>query len=173
MALYRIFNGPAPTTAAQVKRATSTSIRTMLQVQLGATIVGRLTSWGISFDGFAAALPVAVELFETSVAATGLTALVTADIIRMDGGALIGGNPVTELILVGTGATGYTADTTCTEGTPANVRMFDCQLLPPTGPYVFQFPLGREPVIQAAKNVRIRVTAGTTVNAICWMDIEI
>ena len=173
MSLYLIANGPAPTTAAQVKRATSTAIRTMLQVQLGATVTGRLVEWGISFDGFAAAQPGQVEIFETSVAATGLTALATADIIRLDGSALIGGNPVTELILVGTGATGFTADTTCTEGTPANVRMFDAQLIAPTNQYVKQYPLGREPVIQAAKNVRIRATFGTTVNAYAYMILDI
>lgn len=173
MSLFLIANGPMPTTAAQVKRATGTAIRTMLQVSLGAHAPARLVEWGCSFDGFAAALPGQVELFETSVAATGLTALATADIVRLDGAAVSGGDPVTNLILVGTNATGFTADTTCTEGTVANARMFDMQLVAPTSQYVKQYPLGREPVIQISKFVRIRMTFGTTVNAYCYMILDI
>ena len=51
--------------------------------------------------------------------------------------------------------------------------MFDVQLIAPTNQYVKQFPLGLEPVIQISKFGRIRVTAGTTVNAYCYMIVEV
>jgi hypothetical protein len=55
MPLYKIFNGPAPTTASQVAVTTSTVIKTLLQVKPGATQVLQIVEWGISFDGSAAA----------------------------------------------------------------------------------------------------------------------
>jgi hypothetical protein len=51
-----------------------------------------------------------------------------------------------------------------TEGTVANCNMFDLQLIPPTGQYVKQFPLGREPSTALSTFVRVRVTAGASVN---------
>ena len=169
MALYTIWNGPAPTTAAQLKVTTGTVVKTLLQISSSATKPAKIVEWGISFDGFAAALPISVELIETDVAAT-VTAHVTAGIVKTDGEALAGGDPVTNLIPVGTAATGYTASA---EGTIAATRVLDTQLVAPTNQYVKQFPLGREPIIQISKFARIRVTAGTAVNALCYMVIEI
>jgi len=51
--------------------------------------------------------------------------------------------------------------------------MFEAQLIAPTGQYVKQFPLGREPVIQVNKFGRIRVTFGTAVNAYAYMIVEV
>lgn len=169
MAIYLLANGPMPTTASQATVTTGTAIKTMLQVKPGATLTAKILQWGISFDGFAAALPIKVELLETDVAAT-VTAFAAADITKVDAAALAGGDPTTSSFAVGTTSSGYTSTS---EGTITAVRMFDVQLLPPTGPYVLQFPLGREPVIQVSKFARIRVTAGTAVNAYCFMYIEI
>jgi hypothetical protein len=169
MALYLIPNGPMPTTAAQAVVATGTAIKTMLQIKASATKPFKIKEWGISFDGSAAATPIKVELLETDVAAT-VTASATADITKLDGEALAGGDPVTNLIPVGTTSTGYTGTA---EGTITAVRMFDPQLIAPTNQYVKQFPLGLEPVVQISKFARIRVTAGTTVNAYCYMIIEV
>lgn len=169
MALYQIFNGPSPTTAAQVAVTTGTAIKTLLQVQLSATTIGRIVEWGISFDGSAAATPIKCELLETDVAAT-VTAHVAAGIVKFGADALQGGDPTTNLIQVGTGATGYTGSA---EGTITVTRMFDCQFIAPTNQYVKQFPLGREPVIAISKFGRIRVTAGAAVNAYCYMTIEV
>jgi hypothetical protein len=169
MALYLVANGPMQTTAAFAPVTTGTAIKTMLQVKPGATVVARVVEWGISFDGSTAATPGKVELIETDVAAT-VTASVANDITKYDADALAGGDPTTALISVGTSATGYTATA---EGTITAVRNFDLQLLPPTAPYVKQFPLGREPVLQAGKFGRIRVTFGTAVNAYCYMVLAI
>jgi hypothetical protein len=169
MALYWIGNGPMQTTAAFAPVATGTSIKTLLQVKPSATVVAKIVEWGISFDGSAAATPGKVELIETDVAAT-VTASVAADITKLDGNALSGGDPTTNLIQVGTSATGYTGSA---EGSITAVRSFDVQLIAPTNQFVKQFPLGREPIIQVAKFARIRVTFGTTVNAICYMILDI
>jgi len=169
MALYQIFNGPSPTTAAQVVVTTGTAIKTLLQVQPSATLGGRVVEWGISFDGSAAATPIKCELIETDVAAT-VTAHVAAGIVKFDFAAISGGDPTTNLIQVGTAATGYTATA---EGSITVSRCFDVQLIAPTNQYVKQFPLGREPVIQVSKFCRIRVTAGAAVNAYAYVTIEV
>lgn len=164
-ALYLIPNGPRPTTAKQVAVATGTNIKTMLQVKAGTTKPLIIVAWGVSFDGSAAATPPSVEFIETDVAAT-VTAHVTSGIIKYNAEALIGGDPVTNLILVGTAATGFTATV---EGTIADSRPLDPELIAPTNQYIHRFPLGQEPIIQISKFARIRVHAGATVNCLCWM----
>lgn len=169
MAMYLIQNGAMPTTAASTAVTTGTSLKTMLQVKASATIVAKIVEWGISFDGFSAATPIKCELLETDVAAT-VTAAVANDIHKYDAAALAGGDPTTNLIQVGTTATGYTSSG---EGSIAAVRLFDVQFVSPTNQYVKQFPLGREPIIQIAKFGRIRVHAGTAVNAYCYVVVEV
>lgn len=169
MALYTIWNGPSPTTAAQVPVTTGTAIKTLLQVKPSATIVAKIVEWGISFDGSAAATPIKVELLETDVAAT-VTAHVAAGIVKTDAAAMQGGDPSTNLIQVGTTSTGYTASG---EGSITASRVFDAQLVAPTNQYVKQFPLGREPVIDLGLFARIRVTAGAAVNAYCYIVVEV
>lgn len=166
MARYKIFNGPAPTTAAQVPVTTGTAIKTLLQLKPfnQAKIVG----WGISFDGSAAATPIKCELCETGTIFGTVTASADADCVKQNGAdqavASIAG------LTLGTSATGYT----CTsEGSIVASRMFDAQLVAPTNQYIYQFPLGQEPVLVIGNACRVRVTAGTAVNAICWIEVEI
>jgi hypothetical protein len=168
---YLLANGPMQVTnAAFVKVTTGTSTKTMLQVQPGATTVFRIIEWGISLDGSAAATPGEVELVETDVAAT-VTAHVANAITKYNADALLGGNPTTALITVGTANTGYTSSA---EGSVTVTRNLDGpQLIAPTTQFVKQFPLGREPLVQIGKFARIRVTFGTAVNAYCYMIIEI
>ena len=110
------------------------------------------------------------ELLECAGAAT-VTAHVTAGIVRLDEAAMQGGDPVTNLILVGTGATGYTASA---EGTLTVVRMFDAQFIDPAANYVLQFPLGERPYMQPGSFfTRIRVKAAAAVNAICYIVVEV
>lgn len=169
MAIYLIANGAMPTTAAPVVVATGTAIKTLLQFKPSATILAKIIEWGISFDGFTAAAPIKCELIETDVAAT-VTAHVANDLHKLDAAALSGGDQSTNLIQVGTAATGYTASV---EGSITSSRLLDVQLVAPTNQYLKQFPLGREPVVQISKFARIRVTAGTSVNAYCYMVVEI
>ena len=168
--LYFIGNGAMPTTAAMVKDTTHAVITTLLQVKMGSTLVtprAKVVEWGISFDRSAAATPIACELFANTVAGTG-TAHVAAGIVTLDP-------------LAATPTDGFpfqlTTTTTCynitTEGTPANVRMFDVQLVAPTNQFVKQWPLGREPSFKVAEYLRIRVTAAAAVNAYCFVVIEV
>ena len=170
MAQYLIANGVMQTTAAFAAVATGTSIKTLLQFKASATIQAKIIEWGISFDGSVAATPGKVELIETDVAAT-VTALAAADITKLDSDALMGGDPTTNLIQVGTTSTGYTSSS---EGSITAVRNLDPpQFIAPTNQFVKQYPLGQEPIIQIAKFGRIRVTFGTTVNAYCYMKVQI
>jgi hypothetical protein len=170
MAIYLLANGPMQTTAAFVSVTTGTSIKTLMQVKPSATIQAAIIEWGISFDGSAAATPGKVELIETDVAAT-VTAYVAADITKLDSDALMGGDPTTNLIQVGTTSSGYTSSN---ENSITAVRNLDGpQLIAPTTQFSKQFPLGQEPIIQINKFARIRVTFGTAVNAYCWMKIRI
>lgn len=170
MGLYLLGNGPMQTTAPFAVVTTGTAIKTLLQVKPSATIIAKIVEWGISFDGSAAATPIKVELIETDVAAT-VTAFAAADITKLDSDALAGGDPTTNLIQVGTAASGYTATA---EGSITAIRnLAGPQLIAPTNQFIQQFPLGREPVIQINKFGRIRVTAGAAVNAYCYMLLSI
>lgn len=170
MARYKIYNGPMPTTASQAVVTTGTSIKTLLQVQVSATLGAHIVEWGISFDGAAMAAAIICELFENDTAAT-VTAHVTAGIVRLDEAAVQGGDPVTNLVLVGTANTGYTSTS---EGTVANARMFDVQQVDPAVGYVMQFPLGERPYLKPGSFfTRIRVKAAAAVNAICYVVLEV
>lgn len=166
MARYRIYNGPMPTTAAQAAVTTGTAIKTMLQLK--PFNQGKITAWGISFDGSAAATPIKCELLETGTVFGTVTASADADCVKMDGAdqavASIAG------LTLGTSATGYT----CTsEGSITTTREFDVQFIAPTNQYVYQFPLGQEPVLVIGNATRVRVTAGAAVNAYCWIEVNI
>ena len=117
----------------------------------------------------AAATPGKVELIETDVAAT-VTAIVTADLTKLDAAALIGGDPTTNLIQCSTTGTGYTATA---EGAITAIRLLDGpKFIAPTNQYEKQWPLGRESIVQPGKFARIRVTFGASVNMFCYMIVE-
>lgn len=166
MGLYQIYNGPMPTTAAQVPVTTGTAIKTLLQLKPFNTI--KIVEWGISFDGSAAATPIKVELLDTGTVFGTVTASADADVTKLgsveDAVASVAG------LTLGTSATGYT----CTsEGSITAVRMFDAQLVAPTNQYIKQFPLGREPKGIIGNAIRIRVTAAAAVNALCYITFEV
>ena len=167
---YLISNDAAPGAAQATKRTTGTAIITMLQVKLGLIANrGKVIEWGCSFDGFAAALPVAVELIETSLAAT-VTAHAAAGIMNLD--PLATTPTTTNPFTFTTTTTGYVGSTE--NAASGTFRLLDGpKLLPPTGPYEKQFPLGREPMLDQTKYLRIRMTAGTAVNAYCYVVIEV
>src|SRR5262245_59923453 len=121
MAIYTIWNGAMPTTAKFVAVTTGTSIKTLLQVKVSATKTAKIIEWGFKCDAPSAAALAVVELLETDVAAT-VTASVANDIMKVDGDALNGGDPTTNLIVVGTTSTGYTSSG---EGSIGSTRLFD------------------------------------------------
>ncbi|CAB4197704.1 hypothetical protein UFOVP1519_36 [uncultured Caudovirales phage] len=161
--LFQVFNGVAPTTAAPVAQPTGTAIRTMLQIAVPSTNSFYIVEWGISFDGIAVTLPIKCELLTTTVAATMTTALSASDVVLLTETA---GSASTTTY--GTGLTAFSS-AAVTEGTPANVRELDVQLVAPTNQYIKQWPLGREPVVPASSFIRVRVTANTSVNAYCYV----
>ena len=173
MGLYLLANGPMPTTAAQAVVTTGTAIKTMLQVKMGASsnITGRVVEWGISFDGFAAALPIKCELLTTGTVAATITEFLAADIINLgDPNAAAVTDDFPFAFTAAGDESGYTATA---EGTITATRMFDVQLVAPTNQYVKQWPLGREPTFKASEFLRIRVTAGTAANCYCFVIIDI
>lgn len=166
MARYRIYNGPMPTTAAQAAVTTGTTIKTLLQLKPFNQC--KIVAWGISFDGSAAATPIKCELLETDTVFGTVTASVDADCVKLNGAdqavASVAG------LTMGVSATGYT----CTaEGNITATREFDVQFVAPTNQYIYQFPLGQEPVLVIGNATRVRVTAGAAVNAYCWIEVEI
>src|SRR5262245_49522246 len=88
MALYKIYNGPFPTTAAQAAVTTGTAIKTMLQVKGVAAVTMKVKAWGVSMDGSASAAGIKWELIETGTVFGTVTASVAADIVAWDAQAL-------------------------------------------------------------------------------------
>lgn len=145
---------------------TGTAIKTLLQIKT--FNVCKIVAWGVSFDGSAAAAGIKCELVDTGTVFGTVTASTDADILKFSGadGAVASVAGLT----LGTSATGYT----CTsEGTITTTKVFDAQLVQPTNQYVYEFSLGREPVVVIGNCCRIRVTAGAAVNAYAWMLLEI
>lgn len=165
--LVLIQNGAMPTTAAPVKVTTGTSVKTMLQVKLATGVTGKVVEWGISFDGSTAATPIECELLETGTVFATVTASVANDITRFNP---FEQDPTTGLITLTTTGTGYTSTS---EGSITASREMDFQLVAPSNQYVKQFPLGREPIVNAASALRIRVTAGAAVNCYCYVILDI
>lgn len=164
-ALYRVSNGPSPTTSPTPKVTTGTATKTLLQLT-HATLPLSIVEWGISFDGSALATPIECELIDTGTVAATVTAYVANDVTQFTNP---GGTAAT--INLGTSASGYTASA---EGSVvAPVRVGDYQMVEPIGQYLKQFPLGQEFNIVPGNMCRIRVTAGTAVNAVCYVTFAI
>lgn len=145
----------------------------MLQLKAGTGSPFRVVEWGCSFDGSAAATPGQVELFGTTVGATMTTAYVNADITRFNDplGPQQGDTSNLPIDVTSTGTSGF-ATAAVTEGTVANYRLGDLQMIAPTNQYIKQFPLGREFEIDSGNFLRVRVTFGTTVNMYIYVIIE-
>lgn len=155
---YWAHNGATPTTAAAVKNATGTSIKTQLQVVTPSTTSILVIEWGISFDGSSAATPIECELIDTAA----ITATVTSFTPQLYSNP----NDEASLCVGGTAATGYNASA---EGSIVASRYGDLQLVAPTGGYVKQYPLGREFRVPLSHCLRIRTTAAATVNCYCYI----
>jgi len=167
---YMVINGPMPTTAAPASVTTGTAIKTMLQVVPASNTPIRVIEWGISFDGTTSSnTPIKCELLSTGAIAATVTAFVAADVMKYgDPNAPTEASNVP--LQLGTALSGYTASA---EGTITAVKEFDLQLVSPVNSYVKQFPLGREPEIAGGEILRVRVTAGTAVNAYCYVIFEV
>lgn len=167
---YRIWNGPAPTTAAQAAVSTGTAIITLLQVATPATRQLMVLRWGYTCDDPPGADSV-FELLETDVAAT-VTAHSASGLVK-----LLPGIP-SSLLTLGTSATGYTASA---EGSITATRVFDTVSMSsvsaeaaPVMKHIFDFEKdGVPPVVDVSKFLRIRATTPTSaVNVRCFVDVE-
>ena len=170
---YVVYNSAMATTAAPVKQPTGTAIRTMMQLAPNVPI--KVTEWGCSFDGSAAATPGQVELVDTgTVFATMSTAYVVGDIQTFaDSNAAAntagaGGVPLG----IGSALSGF-ATAAVTEGSTTTTRNGDLQMIAPTVQYLKQFPLGREFYVPAGHALRVRVTFGASVNMYTYIQFEV
>lgn len=169
--LYWAANGAMPTTTLMPKQATLTGVRTLLQVATSATRPIKVVEWGVSFDGSAAATPIQCELIQTNVGITTGTNFVAynaADVQPFD-------DPNAPATTITVASSGF-ANTGAVPGTETTsittTRTGDVQLVAPTNQYVKQFPLGREFQVPVSKFLRVRVNAGTTVNAFAYVIWE-
>ena len=168
MALFKIYNGPRPTTAQQLGVTTGTAIETTLQVKAQPGILMKVKAWGVSGNGSAAAAGVEWELVETGTVFATVTAHVDSGIVAWDAQAL----DMTKATYfdVGTADTGFTSSS---EGAISATRVFDKHYLQPTGQYAWEFSLGNEPVVSLVSALRIRVTAASAITAVSWVLIEV
>lgn len=166
MAVYKAWNGPMPTTAAQASVTTGTAIKTMLQLSTPATRDITLIAWGFSIDDPPGADAV-VELLQTDVAAT-VTAHVAAGVQPQNAGS------PPSLLTLGVANTGYTGTA---EGSITATRVFDTVSLSSVSAeaaagmvYSYQFMPDERPVIPVSKFLRVRATTPTTaVDLRCWV----
>lgn len=173
MGIYKVFNGPMPTTAVIAPVTTGTNIKTMLQIKLGGStnMVGKIRKYGVSFDGSAAATPGKVELLSTKTVAATITEFVAADIINLSDANAAAVTDDFPLAFTAAGdESGYTATA---EGSITSTRPFDAQLVAPTNQYIKEWALGTEPEFAASEFIRIRVHFGSAVNCICWIEFEV
>lgn len=150
-----------PTTAAQAKVTTGTTIKTMLQLATPSTRQIQLISWGYSIDSPPATNGV-VELLQTDVAAT-VTAHVASGVQPLDP------NAPPSLLSLGTAATGYTSSN---EGTITGTRVFDARSVPTTTDLLdfrYQWMPDERPIIAVSKFLRVRATMGAATNMLCWV----
>lgn len=168
---YTAWNGAMPTTGLLTKVTTgSGAVKTMLQLATPSTRMLTVVSWGYTLDAVPASAG-EIELVETDVAATALTAHVAAGIMP-----LMPGIP-NSLLTLGTGATGYATGSAPTEGTPTATRLFDNAEVPPTAgatdlQYDYEFMPDKRPVVNISKFLRIRVNFGAAVNMSCYVTFE-
>lgn len=166
---YTVYNGAMCTTAAPTKIATGTAIKTLLQLKPSQMIT--VVRWGISFDGAAAATPGVCELIETDAGAT-VTAFAAADVQPHNDPNATANTAGTSGVPLNLGTT-HSGFTATAEGSTTASRMADLQLIAPTSQYASEFSLGREFEVGVGKFLRVRVTFGTTVNALCWVTFAI
>lgn len=163
MTLFWACNAAMNTTAAHTPVATGTSAKTMLQIQNPSTQGLQVVAFGCEFATVLTA-PVTVELIDTGSIAATVTAHVAAGVQPYGEGAF---NTAVSGVTLGTSATGYTASA---EGTITSVRTGKEKIVP-TGAseWEWEWSFGREFIVPASHNLRIRMTTGTTVNAFCWV----
>jgi hypothetical protein len=144
-----------------IEVATTTALKSVLQVAPPAGTDIRVAAWGISFDGVAAADPaIRAALVDCAVASTAGTSLTPEEWENADGPA--------SLCVGGTALTAYNL----TSPTETAVRFIDPQNIHPQSGYSLWFPDSGRPVVKAGRFLKIRTLASVTVNCIPWILYE-
>jgi hypothetical protein len=152
------------TTAAPGGVTTGNAIKTMLQLKPVLPLY--LCEWGYSFDGTPS--DVKVECIEVDVAAT-VTALVDADITKLRNVADFGSIDSASYLTLSTSGSGFTGSA---EGSVTVVRNLDAPQISSLKMFKKTWALGEEPLLQPGKFPRIRVTAATAVNMLCYLIVK-
>lgn len=143
-----------------VEVATTTAVKTVLQVAVPSGTDIRVWAWGVSFDGIVATdAPGICTLMDTDVTAT-VTTVVPVEWESDD-------QPASACA---TANTGYNASAEGTIG--ATTRDLDSQNVHPQTGYSIWFPDGRHPRVKPSRFLRIRTTFAVTVNCIPWIIYE-
>lgn len=164
MALNHAFSTTTSINAGTVYNSGTDRMAIQLQVPSGRRI--RIIEYGVSFNDTAAHTPARVELVEASTASTCSTAHTTSTVkaIGEDSGA------TSALTFGATTNTGY-GNGAITSTTTS--RYFDSQFVPPTGQFVKQWPLGREPwSVGSGIYVQLRIQTSSNANAVAYIVWE-
>lgn len=161
---YKCYNAAMPTTAAMSGVATTSGVKTMLQIAAPSTRDLEVISWGYSVSVTPPGIST-VELLQSDVAAT-VTAHIASGVISRDP------NGTASLVTLGTSATGYTATV---EGATTATRVFDTHLLGIAAGNAdlvasYQFMPDEERwIVARSKFLRIRTTfTSSTPLFLCW-----
>lgn len=166
MAYYLALNHAfSTTTTVATGTSYATGAKCAIQLDCGTSVRVRIIEYGISFAGNTADVPAKVELVQASAASTMSTAHTTATVLP------IGSETQTSRLNYGaTTNTGYGNGAITTNTTQ---KYFDSQYIPPTGQFVKQWPLGREPISDSAANfVQLRINTSATVIAAAYIVFE-
>ncbi len=168
MTVFKVWNGPMPTTAAQAAVFTNTVIETLLQVSTPSDMQALVLGWGFTLAGPPGADGV-FELLETGAVAATVTAHVASGFVKRDPN-----QPGTKMTL-GTANSGYTATA---EGAIVATRVFDAKFVSgssgeSTLDYEKIFTPAERPLIAVSSFLRIRCTTPTTGTGVrCWVLID-
>ncbi|WP_228002122.1 hypothetical protein [Nocardia australiensis] len=158
---FIVWNGAtAALTGALAPVATGTTIKTMLQLKPTTNIA--VLEWGYSTDALPVA-KIASELITTGTVAATVTAFAAGDVVKYDDA----GSAASALSL-GTSASGFSATA---EGSITASRLLAYRSEWGQS-FSQQFPLDREPGVQANDILRIRMTTSATINALAYIVFE-
>jgi hypothetical protein len=152
--MWKVYSAAVPTTAAMVRIATGTAIKTHLQLTAPSNADLTIVSWGVSLEATPSAFVVAELIHTTTVAGTGMTAVTPSNLRGSTASAATAG--------FGPSAEGTVVATTRTFGSAIMTSSY----------FEHEWSLGREPLLEASQVLRIRLTTATTANALCWIVYE-
>lgn len=149
------WSGDASALTAQLSGVSLTTATLKTVLQVAPTNKIRIVEWGFHFLSVPSS-PVTVELIQTDVAAT-----VTAGTVAKYSDSTGDASGVT----ISTSGTGFNASA---EGTITATRLLSQKIY--QSDFAQQFPLGREPEVEASKFLRIRAkqSTGSSLSMVCY-----